>query len=63
MCVYCDFSQEPKHMKQQLLDVALIETVRGTFHLQIDGEILSREINFCPICGRKLTMIDNPDLQ
>lgn len=58
MCDYCNGSDYNKDIISEYnMTVSLIETSNG-IKLFINGCDYKPEINFCPMCGRKLTTFE-----
>lgn len=58
MCKYCESSKMLSTKPDSGLRIE--ENKDGSFYLRTEHDLVSK-INFCPICGKKLTPFDNID--
>lgn len=59
MCDYCKHGKDNKDIiNEHDMVVGINEDFKGFNHLFINGVEYKQRINFCPMCGRKLTTFE-----
>ena len=56
MCDYCKHSKDM--IDEYNSSLSIFESIDGFYHFIVNGNQCKTKVNFCPMCGRKLTTFE-----
>ena len=55
----CDYCQKDKDIISEYdMNLCILESFDGFYHFMVNGSISNKRVNYCPMCGRKLTSFE-----